>query len=91
MTSLCKLVIFGAVAVTVSTIEAAVDNADQYIDIETNEAAARAQRSKQTAAATMVRSATRRGLGDARCTTSPHSSAACRLAVNRFNRVAKTH
>jgi hypothetical protein len=45
-----KLVLFGAVAATVSMVDAAVANADDYIDFGTNQAACKSAAKQANAA-----------------------------------------
>jgi hypothetical protein len=45
-----KLVLFGAVSATVSMVDAAVANADEYIDFGTNEAACKSAAKQANAA-----------------------------------------
>jgi hypothetical protein len=45
-----KLVLFGAVAATVSMVDAAVANADQYIDYGTNQSACKSAANQANAA-----------------------------------------
>jgi hypothetical protein len=65
-----KLVLFGAVAAAMCLVDAAVANADQYIDYGISRPA-RVRPARQTPPVTVVHFATKLGLGATRCTSRP--------------------
>lgn len=59
----CKLVLFGTVAATVSMVDAAVANADDYIDFGTNQAACKSAAQQANAAGNRYSYCYQTGLG----------------------------